>query len=70
MGSSLAPIMVERVIEDTVDRALNDLKLNPDFWYMYVDDHLTSIPKEMAEKLERKLNSYDPDVQFTMVVEN
>lgn len=41
MGSSLAPILVERVIEEFVDKALKDLKLKPDFWATYVDDHLT-----------------------------
>lgn len=44
MGSSLAPILVERVIDEFVDRALKDLQLQPDFWSTYVDDHLTSIP--------------------------
>lgn len=66
MGSSLAPILVERVIEDIVDKALNDLKLEPDFWGTLVDEHLTSIPKETAEILKEKLNSYHPMVQFTI----
>lgn len=69
MGSSLAPILVERVIEDIVDKAIRDMNLNPDFWSTYVDDHLTSIPKETAEKLKDKLNSYNPNVQFTMEVQ-
>lgn len=69
MGSSLAPILVERVIEDIVDKALRDMNLNPDFWCTYVDDHLTAIPKETAEILKEKLNSYNPNVQFTMEVQ-
>ncbi len=69
MGSSLAPILVERVIEDIVDRAINDMNLSTDFWKTYVDDHLTSIPKEVAEDLKAQLNSYNPNVQFTMEVQ-
>lgn len=60
MGSSLAPILVERVIEDIVNKTIEDLKLTPDFWSTYVDDHITSIPKEMASVVLDKLNSYDP----------
>lgn len=66
MGSSLAPILVERVIEDFVDRAIADLSLSPDFWSTYVDDHLTSIPEPMVDVLKDKLNSYDTNVQFTV----
>lgn len=70
MGSSLAPILVERVIEDIVDKALNELKLKPDFWATYVDDHLTSIPRELIKVLTDKLNSFHPKVQFTVEIED
>lgn len=70
MGSSLAPILVERVIEEFVNRALEDLKLQPDFWSTFVDVHLTSIPENMIETLKNKLNSYDENVQFTVEVQD
>lgn len=69
MGSSLAPILVERVIEDIVDRALEKLELTPDFWGTYVDDHLTSIPENKVQILNDTLNSFEPTVQFTVEVE-
>lgn len=69
MGSSLAPILVERVIEEFVEQAILELKLDPDFWATYVDDHLTSVPKEMPEIILNKLNSFHPKVQFTMELE-
>lgn len=69
-GSSLAPILVERVIEDIVDKSLLELKLKPDFWVTYVDDHLTSIPREMIDILAQKLNSFHPKVQFTVEMQN
>lgn len=40
MGSSLAPILVERVIEDAVTKTLEKISVRPDFWMIYVDDHL------------------------------
>lgn len=67
MGSSLAPILVERVVEDIIDRALKELDCTPDFWATYVDDHLTAVPKNLVKTLENKLNSIDPNVQFTTV---
>lgn len=69
MGSSLAPILVERVIEDIVDKTIEELKLSPDFWSTYVDDHITSVPKDQPETILNKLNSFDENVQFTMVIE-
>lgn len=68
--SPWAPILVERVIEDIVEKAIIVMKLEPDFWGTYVDDHLTSIPPAMADKLKGKLNSYNPNVQFTMEIQS
>lgn len=67
MGSSLAPILVERVVEDIIDRALKEMDCTPDSWSTYVDDHLTSVPEDKVKTLENKLNSIDPNVQFTTV---
>lgn len=69
MGSSLAPILVERVVEHIVEKFLQELDLEPDFWFTYVDDHLTSIQGEMIRILQDKLNSFDPMVQFTFEVQ-
>lgn len=70
MGSSLPPILVERVIEEFVDRALKDLNIPVDFWATYVDNHLTSINESLIEPLRNKLNSYDRNVQFTVEVQD
>lgn len=70
MGSSLAPVLVERVIEEIIDKSLEQLKINPDFWTTYVDDHLTSINPNEIDLLEKKLNSFDPNVQFTVEIQD
>lgn len=69
MGSSLAPILVERVVEHFVEKAINELDLQPDFWYTYVDDHLTAIRPEMIQVVHDKLNSFHPLVQFTVEIQ-
>lgn len=57
MGSSLAPILVERVIEEAVRTCLGQLDFAPDFWVVYVDD-------------QNVLNSYNPQVRFTVETED
>lgn len=68
MGSSLAPILVERVIEDIVDKVLEKLDLTPDFWST-VDNHLTSIPRNKVEILKDTPNSFEKTVQFTVEIQ-
>lgn len=53
-----------------MNRALDELKLEPDLWSTFVDDHLMSIPENIIETLKNKLNSYDNNVQFTVEVQD
>lgn len=69
MGSSLAPILVERVLEDVVEQTLIDLDFSPLFWYSYVDDHITAIPENKIQTILNKLNNYDEKIKFTVEVE-
>lgn len=69
MGSSLAPILGERVIEDAVSVTLDKISCKPDFWFIYVDDDLTSIPRDAVDEVLRTLNSYDQNVKFTAEVQ-
>lgn len=69
MGSSLAPILVERVVEHIVDKTLEELRLEYDFWFTYVDDHLTAVKREMIQVVQDKLNSFHPLVQFTVEIQ-
>lgn len=70
MGSSLASILVECVIEEIVRLTLSILHFIPDFWFIYVDDHLTSIPKHLIAHVLAILNSYHPDIQFTVEIQD
>lgn len=70
MGSSLAPILVERVIEEAVLYMMNKTQPQPVFWYTYVDDHLTCIPRNQVEAINTLLNEYHPDVKFTVELQD
>lgn len=69
MGSSLAPILVERVLEEVVQHTLEKLDFVPDLWCVYVDDHLTSIPREKVDVVLNLLNAYHPTIQFTAEIQ-
>lgn len=74
MGSSLASILAEIVVNDIVKNTHEWIsrtqKYKPDFWYFYVDDHLTSIPRREIRRIEDRLNSYHPSIKFTTEIEN
>lgn len=71
MGSSIAPILVELVLEDTVDSTIEAIPeaQKPEFWFSFVDDHVTSIPEDQVDDVLDKLNSKHPSVQFTSEIE-
>lgn len=69
MGSSLAPILVERVIEDAIVETMCKISCVPDFWFIYVDDNLTSLPANKIDETLKALNEYHPKVQLTMEVQ-
>lgn len=50
--------------------SLAPILVKPDFWATNVDYHLTSIPHDMIEVLENKLNSFHPKVQFTVEIKD
>lgn len=52
-----------------MDTSLKDLGLSPNFWFTYVDDHLTAIQRESIKTLLDKLNYFDPLVQFTVEIQ-
>ena len=70
MGSSISPILVERVLEDIVNEALQNIDEVPLFWYCYVDDDITAIPEESIESVKAALEAYDVNITFTYETEN
>lgn len=69
MGSSLAPILVELVLEKVIDKTIAQLDFIPETWGIYVDDHFTIIPDDKILSTLNILNSFHPKVKFTVEIE-
>lgn len=70
MGSSLAPICVERVLEHLIDETLLKVDAIVPFWESYVDDHITALPEDKIKVVLDALNSYHPNISFTYEIED
>lgn len=65
MGSSLSPILADFVVEDMLDSAFIKIQ-RPILLIKYVDDILTVLQTENANKFLQELNSIDPHIKFEM----
>ncbi|XP_055839801.1 uncharacterized protein LOC129907541 [Episyrphus balteatus] len=70
MGSSLAPILVEWVLDEVIQEAFQKIDFVPQFWMAYVDDHLTAVPKNKVNMIKTALESFDGNILFTYETEN
>lgn len=70
MGSSLAPILVERVLDTIIDETLMKIDFLTPFWFSYVDDHLTAVPENKIQEIIDVLHTYDSNIKFTYEFEN
>lgn len=52
-------------MEDLEKKALNNLNFIPPFYYRYVDDIITAIPKNSIDTVLRTFNSVHPCIQFS-----
>jgi hypothetical protein len=70
MGMSKSPIEASIVMEYVVEQALQRLDVSVGFFKVYVDDCITSIPKDSLDHVIKIFNSINPKIQFTSEVEN
>lgn len=70
MGSPLSPLLARIIMSDLMGTQIPRLSIKPRLLRVYVDDTIGIIKKWMAEEMMRILNSYHPDVQFTIELEN
>jgi len=68
MGSPLSPIIADIVMQDLEKKALEGLKKEIPFYYRYVDDILTAIPRQRTTELLDSFNSLHPRMQFTIEI--
>ncbi|XP_046492442.2 uncharacterized protein [Neodiprion pinetum] len=69
MGSPLSPILSDLVMEDLETSCINNLDFDLPFYFRYVDDILTAVPKEKIDHTLNTFNRYHPRLQFTIETE-
>lgn len=69
MGNSLSPILADFVLTDIFDYTFEKLKFTPKFVGKYVDDAFLIIPRNMKTLLMDVLNSFHPNIKFTIETE-
>lgn len=70
MGASISSVAAQMVMEHLESKVLSDIDFEIPFFYRYVDDCLTAIPKEKIRYIEEKFNAYNKHIQFTSEIEN
>ena len=70
MGSPVSAVIANMVMEDVEQRALASSPVQPLFWKRYVDDVISAVSGNEAERLLSHLNSVELSIQFTIEREN
>ena len=70
MGSPVSAVIANMVMADVEQRALASSPVQPLFWKRYVDDVISAVSGNEAERLLPHLNSVEPSIQFTIQREN
>ena len=65
MGSPVSAVIANMVMEDLEQRALATSPVKPFFWKRYIDDVISAVSGNEAERLLSHLNSVEPSIQFT-----
>ena len=66
MGSPVFADIANMVMEDVEERALATSPVKPFFFKRYVDDVISAVAGNEAERLGSNLNSVEPSIQFTL----
>lgn len=70
MGSPLAPVCADLVMNKLVSTCLEKLNFHIPFFYKFVDDIITCIPKNKINDIVDCFNSYHSRPKFTYEIEN
>ena len=66
MGSPVSVVVAEIVMQRLEKKALATYTNPVPFWFRYMDDTLTSLPKNEKSKFLQHLNQQDPSIQCTI----
>ncbi|XP_037028790.1 uncharacterized protein LOC119069023 [Bradysia coprophila] len=66
MGSPVSPHLADLVLEILQEKVISKLSFHLPYFYRYVDDINTAVPKEKKKEILDMFNKYDHRLQFTM----
>lgn len=69
MGSALSPILADIVLEELLDKCLDNLENKPRLLTKYVDDLFCVIRKDDTQKTLETLNKFHKHIKFTVETE-
>ena len=70
MGSPISPVLAELVMDEIEETAISQLPHPPKWWFRYVDDSHSCLKKDQVDEFHKHLNSINPNIQFTLELEN
>jgi hypothetical protein len=69
MGSPVSPVLANLVMEHVESSVLERLDFRPPFFFRYVDDIITAVPKSKVNSVLENFNSFHERIQFTLEME-
>jgi hypothetical protein len=69
MGSPVSPVLANLVMEHVETCILGTLDFKPPFFFRYVDDIITAVPKSQAQSILKHFNSFHERIQFPLETE-
>jgi len=69
MDLPLSPIIADLIILDLEREVLGKLDFRLPFYFRYVDDILTVVPKTAIDSILEKFNAHHSRLQFTVKIE-
>ena len=70
MGSPISPVLADLVMEEIKETAISTFRHPPKWWFRYVDDSHSCLKKDEVDEFHKHLNSINPNIQFTLELEN
>ena len=69
MGALISSVVSQIVMEDLEETVLDRVSFYIPFFYRYVDDSITAVPKDKVNFILEHFNKYHKKIQFTIEIE-
>ena len=70
MCSPISPVLADLVMDEIEATAISTFSHRPKWWFRYVGESRSSLRKDQVNEFHKHLNSINPNLQFTLELEN